>query len=140
MFDYEGCGFEKDHSPDELEKKIDEQFNVSSWNDCAKAILLIPELEAWVWSDSPKVAEAIRWKGSRESLTDWLIRDGKLPRGQTKPPRPKEAFDAALYAASQPHSASLFGRLAENVSFRRCTDPSFAKFRQTLQEWFPQKD
>lgn len=140
MFDYEGSGMEQTCTPDELQTTLDTQLHGGPWGTNAKTLLLNPELEAWVWSDSPQVSEAIRWKGSRESLTAWLIQEGRLAQGQPKPPRPKEAFDAALYAAGQPHSASLFGRLAENVSFRRCTDPSFDKFCQILREWFPRED
>ena len=140
MFDYEGCGMEQTCTPDELQSILDAELCSGPWGTNAKTLILNPELEAWVWSDSPKVSESIRWKGSRESLTDWLIQAGRLAQGQTKPPRPKEAFDAALFAAGQPHSASLFGRLAETVSFQRCADPSFAMFCQTLREWFPKED
>jgi len=140
MFDYEGSGMEQTYLPELLQSTLDTQFHNGPWGNNAKTLLLNPELEAWVWSDSPKVSEAIRWNGSRESLDSWLIQKGLLAQGQIKPPRPKEAFDAALCAAGQPHSASLFGRLAENVSFRRCADPSFGKFCQTLREWFPRED
>ncbi len=140
MFDYEGSGFDDRLSPTELESQLTIEFTKSQWQDRAKAILLTPELEAWVWSDSSHVSDVIGWKDSRKALADWLIQNGWLAQGQTKPARPKEAFDAALCAARQPHSSSLFGRLAEKVSFKSCTDPSFTKFCQTLRGWFPRED
>lgn len=140
MFDYEGCGKERLSSAAEIESEINSQFLGVPWESRAKAIVLQPELENWVWSDSPHVSRIVGWNDAQSSLTNWLIQEGRLAQGQAKPPRPKEAFDAALYAAGQPHSASLFGRLAENVSFRRCTDPSFDKFCQILREWFPRED
>lgn len=65
---------------------------------------------------------------------------GLLPRlrdGETKPQRPKEAFLAALHEARVARSASLYGRMAEKVSLRRCADESFQALRRTLQNWFP---
>lgn len=140
IFDYEGCGLEHKHSPSELATQIDQCFLESRWGADAKTLVLDPELETWMWSDSPKVSEAIRWKGNRKSLSDWLTRGGFLAEGQIKPPRPKEAFEAALAAVRQPRSASIYGRLAATVGFSRCSDSSFSRFRQILREWFPIED
>jgi len=128
IFDYEGSGMELPHSPSGLESEIDSRFHSGCWGANAKALVLDPELEAWVWSDSPKVSEAIRWKGDRKSLSEWLTQRGFLVEGQSKPSRPKEAFEAALVAAGQPRSASIYGRLASTVGFSRCTDLSFSRF------------
>lgn len=140
MFDYEGSGMEQKFSADELQQALDSQLQSGPWKTDAKTILLTPELEAWVWSDSPNLSDAIRWKGPRTSMNDWLVQKELLTQGQIKPARPKEALDAALYEAKQPHSSSLFGVLAEKVSFRNCTDVSFGKFCDTLRHWFPRED
>lgn len=34
-------------------------------------------------------------------------------------------------------AASLYRRLAERVSVRRCTDRAFQELRSTLRRWFP---
>ena len=139
MFDYEGSGLEQTCTSAELEVKLNRQFADGAWGNAAKALLLNPELEAWVWSDSPHVPEIIGWNETQPPFNTWLVQKGWIAQGQTKPTHPKEAFDAALYAARQPHSASLFGRLAEEVGFKRCTDPSFANFCKTLRGWFPRE-
>lgn len=140
MFDYEGSGMEQNCTPAELQSSLDEAFTRGAWGANAKTVLLYPELEAWVWSDSPHVESEIRWNDSRVSLTDWMIQKQWLSQGQVKPPRPKEALDAALHRAGQPHSASLFGRLASTISFQRCADPSFRYFLQTLHKWFSKEE
>ena len=57
IFDHEGCGREE-RPYLELQEELNGQFvNNSEWGDQARALVLSPELEAWVWSDSPHVDE-----------------------------------------------------------------------------------
>jgi len=107
------------------------------WGDKAKAIILIPVLEIWVWSDSPHVDEILGWKDRTPALREWLIREGWLKKRALKPDRPKEAFEAALREAQTPKSSSLFRQLAERVSFERCVDSAFNELKIVLREWFP---
>ena len=67
----------------------------------------------------------------------WLAEQGWLDGPVPKPNRPKEAFQAALHEARVARSASLYRRLAERVSVRRCTDRGFQELRNTLRRWFP---
>ena len=98
--------------------------------------MLDPELEAWVWSDSPHVDDVAGWKNRRPSLRRWLISQDYLQEGATKP-GPKEALEAALRTVRKPRSASLYRQLAEKVSLRRCNDPSFLELKTVLTAWFP---
>lgn len=135
MFDHEGSG--KESVPrDELQKSLDEEFGISAWGGRGKAIVLEPELEAWIWSDSPYVDEAAGWKERAPGLRSWLIENGWLVEGASKPSRPKEAFEAALRKAGKPRSSSLYQQVAAKVSFRRCTDPAFREFKEILGLWF----
>ncbi|MGA2260512.1 MAG: hypothetical protein ABSH28_03645 [Acidobacteriota bacterium] len=137
IFDYEGCGAEA--TPiEELESKLRADLGRCGWEDRADVVIINPELEIWVWSDSPWVDEIMGWKGRVPKLRQWL-RQKHLdywPESTVKPSRPKEAFESALREVRKIPSASLFKRLAENVSFNSCTDPAFAKFKTTLQKWF----
>jgi len=65
-------------------------------------------------------------------MTQALLEDG-----QNKPSDPKEAMDAALRRAQKARSSSLYLQLAQKVSFERCDDPAFLKFKKTLSTWFP---
>lgn len=136
MFDHEGSGREG-VSPEELQESLDDDFTRSAWGNRARAIVLSPELEAWLWSDSPRVDDAAGWKGRRPALRRWLTEQGWLREGEAKPERPKEAFQAALREAQRPRSSSLYQQIAESVSLHRCRDGSFLEFKEILRNWFP---
>ena len=135
-FDHVGSGKEQT-DPQELQEALNEKFARSAWGNRARAIVLSPELEAWVWSDSPHVSRIAGWPGRDRQLRSWLIERQYLQQGQTKPARPKEAFEAALYESRTPRSSSLYLQLARNVSFDRCSDIAFLELKRILQEWFP---
>jgi hypothetical protein len=135
MFDREGCGREM-LSAEELERQAEAELVAKGWPDRAAVIVLDPELEIWVWSDSPHVDAQIGWSG-QPGLRDWLRGAGFLQAGQVKPARPKEALEAALRKSRKARSATLFRALAEKVSLSRCTDRAFLKLKSTLQTWFP---
>lgn len=135
LFDREGCG--KDHEiVDDLSTKVEEDMKLAGWTDPA-VIVLDPELEAWVWSCSPKVDEELGWKGASPPLRQWLKMAGFLEEGTVKPLRPKEALEAALRKVQKPRSARIYLNLARQVGLSRCNDRSFEKFRQVMTRWFP---
>ena len=136
VFDHEGSGREK-LRPDELQETLNNNFAQSSWGDRAKSVILSPELEAWVWSDSPHVDEVAGWKNRQQPLRRWMVEQGWLEEGHTKPNRPKEAFQAALREAQIPRSSSLYLQIAKKVSLKRCKDESFLKLKDILMNWFP---
>ena len=137
LFDREGSGQEQ-QTRESLEKLVTRQLASAGWGDRAKAIVIDPELEVWVWSDSPHVARLLGWEGGRPNLRRWLADERMWLKGRNKPEDPKRAVERALRRARKPRSSALFRGLAENVSLRSCTDPAFLKFRQTLAEWFPE--
>ena len=136
IFDHEGSGREAS-APQELQEAINEEFGGSAWGDRARAIVLAPELEAWIWGDSPHIDEVAGWANRDPGLRPWLIERGYLEEGQAKPADPKEAFQAALRKAGMPRSASLYEKMARRVSLLHCTDPAFLEFRSLLSTWFP---
>ncbi len=137
IFDYEGCGKEKTNSPRELQDALDEQLARSSWGTRARTIVLSPELEAWVWSDSPHVDDVAGWRNRQPDLRRYLTERGLLQDGEVKPSRPKEAFEAALREARKRRSSSLYQQIAEKVSLDRCQDTSFLELKNILRNWFP---
>lgn len=136
MFDREGCGREQSTRED-LEAKVEWDLSQSGWGDRALAIVIDPELENWVFSDSPEVDTAIGWAGKAPPLRFWLEEHQFLMPGQIKPSRPKEAMEAALRHARMPRSSSIYAQLAERVGLGRCTDSAFLKLKKSLQLWFP---
>lgn len=135
-FDREGCGAEASSRMD-LEAEAERQLAEAGWAGRSAAIVINPELDAWMWSDSPHLDDILGWQGRQPSLREWLEKRGQLVAGETKPARPKETLEAAVKAARKARSSALYREVAERVSLERCTDPAFSKLRVTLRHWFP---
>lgn len=134
VFDREGSGADE-KSRAELEFECEERLSSTGWKDRGAVIVLDPEVEIWLWSDSPVVDTALDWDNRTPKLRDWLIAKGHVFDGP-KPKRPKEATEAALHAVRKPRSSSLYRDLAEKVSLDRCVDPAFVRLRELLRSWF----
>ncbi len=106
----------------------------SGWDDRAAVIVVDPELENWVWSDSPEVDQAVGW-AELVPLRQW-VREQSFDFQGGKPRRPKEALEAVLRQVQKPRSSELFQRLAQRVGLDRCRDPAFGKLKQCLTSWF----
>ncbi|MGE5342922.1 MAG: methylation-associated defense system protein MAD4 [Candidatus Omnitrophota bacterium] len=135
VFDKEGCGKEES-AREELEKKIEEELFENGWKDRSAVIVIDPELENWLWSDSPEVEAALGWTGKSPSLREKLREKGYLIGNAVKPYPPKTAVEYALKESHKPRSSSIYYQIASKVSFQRCQDPAFIKLQQKLCEWF----
>ncbi|MBX9790909.1 MAG: hypothetical protein K2Y37_18480 [Pirellulales bacterium] len=137
MCDYEGSGAREESAID-VEKRIEQRLSVSGWAGRSAAVVIDPELEAWVWSDSPHVEEVLGWRYRIPTLRAWLVDQGFLSTEYAKPAHPKEAVLAALKAANLRRSSAIYASLARSVSFERCSDRAFARLKDVLRNWFPQ--
>jgi hypothetical protein len=137
MFDHEGCGREGEQ-PQALEDEVALNLSSNGWGDRAKALILSPELEIWVWSDSPEVDRCLGWQLRTPDLRTWLKAKGFWAQGAEKPAEPKSAVEASLREVKKPRSSSIYKQIAQSVSLRRCTDVGFRRFSSTLQSWFPE--
>lgn len=136
VFDREGCGAEN-KSREELEGIVQNELEANGWRNRAGVVVIDPELENWVWSDSPHVDRVLGWPVKDQKLGDWLAKGQFGPLTKGKPKRPKEAMEAALRESKIPRSSSLYKELAERVSLQRCSDLAFEKLLQCLRAWFP---
>jgi len=125
-----------DGAPKDISPQLDQALANAGLYDWARAIVIDPELEVWVWSDSPHVEEVLGWSEREPSLRSWLAQRGFWTESSPKPKDPKAAVEAALCEVRKPRSSAIYRVLASNVSLRRCRDSSFQHLRQTLQEWF----
>ena len=134
VLDFEGSGTDLPNA-EALESQLDRRLS-GSWQGAAKAIVIEPELDVWIWGADNAVEAAIEWppgKGMRE----WLRDRGFTFEANGKPTRPKEALEAALRLIGLPRSSALYQAIAEKISLRRCGDESFIRLRQQLTNWFP---
>jgi len=135
IFDLEGSGAESKNR-EVLEADLRDRLSKSGWTDRAEVIVIEPEFDVWAWSSSPHLDEALGWKGRSPALRDWLLRKQLWPEGSRKPPRPKEALQAALRESRVRRSASVYRVIAEKVGIQDCREESFLKFRSILTTWF----
>jgi hypothetical protein len=135
VFDRHGCGWE-DRPATEIEQEVESRLTVTGWRGRCGVVVIDPELETWVWSDSPHVAEQLGWVGVHPSLQQWLVAEHHIETEGQKPADPKAAMLAALRRAGKPPSPRLFENLARQISLNRCADRAFLKLKSLLQQWF----
>ena len=99
-------------------------------------VVIDPELENWIWQDSPHVAAAVR-HSETASLRDYLRGEGLWPEGASKPVRPKETLEAVLRRARRPRSSAVYREITQKVTTRGCQDAAFRRLVEALQQWFP---
>ncbi len=136
IFDRDGSGRES-QTRDDIETAVEQELAKNGWSDRSAAIVIVPELEAWVWSDSPEVDKTLGWQGRTPSLRSWLVESGHLTEEIPKPSDPKQVMKDALLRANKKPSPAIFAELAKRVGVGRCVDPAFNKLKTTLQQWFP---
>jgi len=136
IFDHEGSGQER-RSAEDVEAEVAQRLRRTGWGDRADAVVIVPELEAWIWGPSPQVARTLGWRERPAALREWLEEKNLWRRGQAKPLDPKQAMEAALRELKRPRSASIYRELASKVSLRHCRDRSFRRLVQILRSWFP---
>lgn len=135
LFDHEGCGDEQTPAT-ELENRVRDLLSISGWEDRSRVIVLEPELESWVWSDSSVLDECCGWTGQSRPLREWIADQFQF-QDNGKPVRPKEAFHTVLRMTGKIPSSSLFRELALKVGLKRCQDRAFLQLKATLSDWFP---
>ncbi|MBA3624102.1 MAG: hypothetical protein H0W48_06565 [Methylibium sp.] len=135
VFDLEGSGADAQKSTDELERVLDAQLQVQ-WGPHAKAIVIAPELDIWIWGADNVLKECLRWPLDG-SIRSWLQDQEFSFDANGKPERPKEALEALVPVHRQPRSSALYEKIARRISLQRCNDPAFLRLRATLQGWFP---
>lgn len=134
-FDHHGSGREQQTAV-ELAAEVRERLAANGWGERADCLVFEPELERWVWSDSPHVERILGWNGRRRELRERLLASGVWPAGEPKPTDPKRAMELALKWVSVGRSSSLFRELAEHVGLLRCADPTFHALVDLLRRWF----
>lgn len=134
MFDLEGCG--QQMTREEVETHVEDFLSRNGWNGRSAAIVIDPEIDIWVWNNSPHVDEVLGWKGRKPNLWKWLKQRGFMTAPNIKPAPPKEALEAALRSAGKAKSSSIFKQLAHKVGLHKCSDPAFLKLKRILRTWF----
>ncbi len=123
----------------QIEATINKNLTNNGWREEDVVVIVIkPELEVWLWQDSPHIANAFRFDHSPyPTLRNCLEAEGLWLSNHLKPARPKEAFEWVQRKSGLPRSGAIYNKITASVSVRHCTDPAFRLLHQTLQRWFP---
>lgn len=134
VFDRDGCG--SSDSRLIIEENVLGRLEANSWKNRSDVIVIDPEIEAWVWSNSPNVQTCLGWN-ELISIKDWINSEDLWPLNAVKPTNPKLCYEKVLKKTLKPRSPSIFKNLAQSVGIERCIDPAFIKFKALLIKWFP---
>jgi hypothetical protein len=136
ILDFEGSGTDLADALT-LETQLNGRLH-QHWKDAAKAIVIEPELDVWIWGSDNAVEASIGWPAGK-SIRDWLREQGFMFDANEKPTRPKEALEAALLVPDFPRSSALYQHIASRISLRHCKDAAFIRLRNQLLNWFPKQ-
>ena len=125
-------------SAEGVQEQLEEKLRVAGLAGWSESVVIDPELEVWVFSDSPNVASAVGWAGRNPGLRPALEARDLWARGASKPADPKAALEWALKEVRRPRSSSIYRELAGRVSTERCQDQAFLRLKGILRSWFPQ--
>jgi hypothetical protein len=120
-----------------MEQRLQEHLEDAGWiNGAGCAVVIDPELEMWVWQDSPHVCDALGYNGTYGELRMALIQKELWHPTEVKPYKPKEAAEWTLRESRKPKSSAIYNQVARTVSIHRCTDAGFNALRTALTTWF----
>lgn len=141
LFDRHGCG--SSDSREAIQQQVERELFPNGWEGRAKAIVIEPELEVWLWNGSRHAATALGWS-DHSKLRRHLQLNELWPDSSPKPPDPKRAAHEAMRSARLKgrvrRSPEKFSRLARQIGVQTldsCEDPAFVELLRTLREWFP---
>lgn len=121
----------------EAENDVEKRLQESSIPGWARAVVIDPELEVWLFAEAPHLEAALGWAGREPSLRNALDSNGLWPRTLVKPADPKRAVEWALRRVAKPRSSSIYRDVAGRTSLARCEDRAFLRLKEILRGWFP---
>ena len=121
----------------EAENDVEKRLQESSGAGWARAVVIDPELEVWLFAEAPHLEAALGWAGREPSLRNALDSNGLWPRTLVEPADPKKAVEWALRCVRKPRSSSIYRDVADRTSLARCGDRAFLRLKEILRGWFP---
>lgn len=135
ILDFDGCGAKAGQTALDVEAQLDAELSLV-WQDKAKAIVIDPELETWVWGSDNALQTALGWP-LPQSIRAWLTEHGYSVGDNGEPDQPKAAFEALVPIHKMPRSSAIYESITSKISLATCQDEVFQRLKQTLRQWFP---
>lgn len=139
LWDYHGSGWQR-FSPEECELKMQNRLDSVTWKDNSGAIVLVPELEEWLWQNDSSICRRLGISG--DDLRNWTAEFAgkqKATVENVKQSQPKELFEfICLDKVGRTISPKDFEVIASTASLTDwLMSKSFASVVSILRNWFP---
>lgn len=139
VWDHHGSGWH-DLDAGEAVTRIEQRLVGVTWADRSAAVVVVPELEEWLWHCPATVAQIL---GSNTSEFDMITGQAatklSLPRKRCCRELPKELFEAVFYYKRRrkplPGDFKTLGASADLANWSG--SGSFARLAEILRAWFP---
>lgn len=135
ILDFDGCSAKAGQTALDVEAQLDEELSLV-WKAKAKAIVIDPELETWVWGSDNALQTALGWP-LPQSIRTWLTEHGYSVGTNGKPDDPKAAFEALVPVHKIPRSSAVYESITSKISLATCQDEGFQRLKKALRHWFP---
>jgi hypothetical protein len=139
IWDHHGSGWES-RSSEIAVQRIQARLDGVTWVGRSSAIVLVPELEEWLWHCPQSIRTHLGMKESEFiALTEKAALELEKSLDYCRQELPKELFQTVLYSKKRrrplPEDFKILGASADVA--RLSSSNTFARLTSILQEWFP---
>jgi hypothetical protein len=139
LWDHQGSGQERS-SPEDASQRVQTRLDSVSWQSKSGAVVIVPELEEWLWHSYESISQYFNLELSR--LTDWIGQYAARKRMAAELPMrktPKELFEYVciekLKRTISPRDFEEIGKMVNIGALQESN--SFSRVVRFLREWFP---
>jgi hypothetical protein len=139
VWDHHGSGWHH-RSADDVVTRIQRRLDGVTWADRSAGIVVVPELEEWLWHCSESVARCLGSDAAGlDIVTTRVTAELDLSRERCCRDRPKELFEGVFYHMKRrkplPEDFEMLGLAADLAKWS--TSGSFGRLVGILRAWFP---
>lgn len=141
LWDHHGSGRDHRLRPQESAAEIQDKLDRFTWKDNSSAVVLMPELEEWLWHCQAALAAHAGLSGAElQAIVDERAAALGISVADAQAKQPKELFEHMMRdrirRTISPYDFEQIGQRASVKSLRSCD--SFRAVADSLKAWFPQ--
>ena len=141
VWDHHGSGWHN-LSAEQAVTRIQQRLDGVTWADRSAAVVVVPELEEWLWRCPASIARCLESNAAELDIVTARVVSGlnsSLERCFRE--KPKELFEAVLYHKRRrqplPEDFAMLGSSADLAKWR--DSGTFGRFVEILRTWFPRE-
>jgi hypothetical protein len=138
IWDFHGCGIENSMTSQECIDSISDRLNTSGWKNDSAAVIVIPEIEEWLWHNPNSIRT--HFKIEQKEFDNYLeVFSQRHSRDiqKLKKEQPKELLEFIRRQLNKPSSPRDFEQISKIASLTDWENSSsFKSFKLALTSWF----